>query len=130
MLIDNVMERFPVSNTIPTPQNCLITDLRARSLSKHPLVTIYSLLTISLINLGFYKPIDIWSMEQLIVNLVLNTEIIISYCQYVIMYFFACHFLGKNLFLTNDKSITDISSAYLAKSSWYFSSTLLSIHRI
>ena len=45
MLIDNVMERFPVSNTIPTPQNCLITDLRARSLSKHPLVTIYSLLT-------------------------------------------------------------------------------------
>ena len=128
MLIDNVMERFSVSNTIPTPQNCLITDLRARSLSKHPLVTIYSLLTISLINLGFYKPIDIWSMEQLI--LVLNTEIIISYCQYVFMYFFSCHFLGKNLFLTNDKSITDISSAYLAKSSWYFSSTLLSIHRI
>lgn len=131
MLIDNVMERFPISNTIPTPQNCLITDLRARGLSKHPLGNyIFSPNVISLINLGFYKPIYIWSMEQLIVNLVLNTEIIISYFQHIFVYLFSCHFLDKNLFLTNDKSITDISSAYLAKSSWYFSSTLLSIHSI
>lgn len=47
--------QFPnIKGAIPTPQNCLITDLRARGLSKYPLVTIYSLLTISLINLGFY----------------------------------------------------------------------------
>ena len=34
-----------VSNTVPTSQDCLITDLRARGLSKHPRVTIYSPLT-------------------------------------------------------------------------------------
>lgn len=53
-----------VSNTIPTSQNCLITNLRARGLSKHPLGNyIFSpnvaLEALSLINLGFFKPIGL-----------------------------------------------------------------------
>ena len=64
MLIDNVMERFFVSNTVPTSQNCLIANLRARGLSKHPLGNyIFSpnvvqpfRVSLSLINLGFFKP--------------------------------------------------------------------------
>jgi hypothetical protein len=53
-----------VSNTIPTSQNCLITNLRARGLSKHPLGNyIFSpnvaLEVLSLINLGFFKPIGL-----------------------------------------------------------------------
>lgn len=61
MLIDNVMERFTVSNTIPTPQNCLITDLRARGLEQTPLGNyIFSPNVapevLSLINLDFSSP--------------------------------------------------------------------------
>nr|DAK98002.1 MAG TPA: hypothetical protein [Ackermannviridae sp.] len=50
-----------ISNTIPTSQNCLITNLRARGLSKHPLGNyIFSpnvaLKVLRLINLDFFKP--------------------------------------------------------------------------
>lgn len=50
-----------ISNTIPTSQNCLITNLRARGLSKHPLGNYIFSPNVApevlrLINLGFFKP--------------------------------------------------------------------------
>ena len=61
MLIANVMGRFLVSNTVPTSQNCLITDRRARGLNK-TLLGAYTfspnvaLMALRLINLGLAKP--------------------------------------------------------------------------
>lgn len=50
-----------VGNTIPTSQNCLIANLRARSLSKHSLGNYIFSPNVApevlrLINLGFFKP--------------------------------------------------------------------------
>lgn len=50
-----------VSNTIPTSQNYLITNLRARGLSKHPLGNYIFSPNVApevlrLINLGLFKP--------------------------------------------------------------------------
>ena len=84
-----------ISNTIPTSQNCLITNLRARGLNKHPLGNcIFSpnvaLEVLRLINLGFSSPQDfnLWVVDIQNIEFILFKSIIVFlFFQTIITYY-------------------------------------------